>query len=135
MPATGRFYPDNFCSWFSHANESAHPGYYQVYLDRYHVNAELTSTLRCGFHRYTFRADDEKRLIVDITRSNNRPRTWKIEKSGANTFQGFQDGGSIYFYAVVNHDVSEVSIQKDFRHQIAVVDFLNNKGSRALGSK
>ena len=133
MPATGRFYPDNFCSWFSHANESAHPGYYQVYLDRYHVNAELTSTLRCGFHRYTFRAGDEKRLIVDITRSNNRPRTWKIEKSGANTFQGFQDGeGRIYFYAVANHDVSEVSIQKDFRHQIAVVDFLNNKGSRAL---
>jgi len=136
LPATGRFYPDNFCSWFSHDNESAHPGYYQVYLDRYHVNAELTSTLRCGFHRYTFRPEDEKRLIVDITRSNNRPREWRIQKAGANSFEGFQDGeGRIYFYAVANHDVSEVSIQKDHRHQIAVVDFHHNKGSRALELK
>ncbi len=136
MPATGRFYPDNFCSWFDHRNESAHPGYYQVYLDRYHVNAELTSTLRCGFHRYTFRPEDEKNLIVDITRSNNRVRNWKIEQSGKNTFEGYQDGeGRIYFYAVANHDVKEVALRKDHRHEIAVVSFNNNKGVQPLEVK
>jgi len=51
MPVTGRVNPDDYSSTFSHKNESAHPGYYQVYLPRYDVNAELTSTLRCAFHK------------------------------------------------------------------------------------
>ena len=43
--------PGNYCSGFSHEKESAYPGYYQVYLERYKVNAELTSTLRCAYHK------------------------------------------------------------------------------------
>ena len=42
MPVTGDVDPDNYCSPFNHKNESAHPGYYQVFLPRYGVNAELT---------------------------------------------------------------------------------------------
>lgn len=38
---------------FSHKNESAKPGYYQVKLDN-GVNCELTSTLRNGYHKYSF---------------------------------------------------------------------------------
>ena len=53
LPATGAISADDYKSTFSHTKESAHPGYYQVYLDRYSVNAELTSTLRCAFHKYT----------------------------------------------------------------------------------
>ncbi len=34
------------CSRFSHDNEHAEPGYYQVYLQDYQINAELTSTQR-----------------------------------------------------------------------------------------
>lgn len=49
MPATGTFTADDYKSPFSHSNESAHPGYYQVYLERYGINAELTSTLRSAF--------------------------------------------------------------------------------------
>jgi putative alpha-1,2-mannosidase len=48
LPATGEINPDDFGSAFSHKNETAHPGYYQVFLERYNINAELTSTLRCG---------------------------------------------------------------------------------------
>ena len=46
LPVVGTIAPGNYCSGFSHEKESAHPGYYQVYLERYKVNAELTSTLR-----------------------------------------------------------------------------------------
>ena len=42
LPVVGDIVPSDFCSGFSHKNESARPGYYQVYLDRYNVNAELT---------------------------------------------------------------------------------------------
>jgi len=38
---------------FTHTNETASPGYYEVTLDN-GIHAELTATARCGFHRYTF---------------------------------------------------------------------------------
>lgn len=38
---------------FSHDNERASPGYYQVLLSN-GINAELTATERCGYHRYTY---------------------------------------------------------------------------------
>lgn len=133
LPVTGYFYPCNFASHFSHNNEEAKPGYYRVFLERYHVNAELTSTLRCAFHRYTFRAEDEKRLLIDITRNSGSPRRYNVEKAEGNSFQGFQDGeGRIFFYAVANHKVSGVQTVKDHKHQVAVVDFENNKGEKPL---
>jgi len=32
LPATGIISPDDYSSSYSHKNESAHPGYYQVFL-------------------------------------------------------------------------------------------------------
>lgn len=39
---------------FDHDGEKVNPGYHRVGLDRYNIFAELTSTTRVGFHRYTF---------------------------------------------------------------------------------
>lgn len=109
----GTIAPGNYCSGFSHEKESAHPGYYQVYLERYKVNAELTSTLRCAYHKYTFGKGDDKSLLVDIRRSNNDVRDWKIEKVDDNTFTGYQDGdGKIYFYAKTNYKIGQVEMVK-----------------------
>ncbi len=136
LPATGRFYPDNFCSFFTHERESASPGYYQVFLERYNVNAELTSTLRCGYHRYTYTKDGDKKLIVDITRSNNNPRRWEIEKSGERSFEGYQDGeGRIYFHVETSHKVESVDIRRDHRHTIAVVSFVDDGSDNTLELK
>ncbi len=44
-------------SKFSHSNEKAEPGYYSVRLDD-GIFAELTSTTRVGFHRYSFPASN-----------------------------------------------------------------------------
>ena len=38
---------------YSHSNESARPGYYQVLLNN-KINCEFTATSRNGFHKYTF---------------------------------------------------------------------------------
>lgn len=135
LPVTGIFYPRNFASHFSHRREEAHPGYYSVWLERYNVQAELTTTLRCAFHRYTFRPQDEKRLLVDITRNNGNPRHWDIRKSvsASNAFEGFQDGhGRIYFYATSSLPVKGVSMMKDNKHRVAVVDFEDNRGEAPL---
>ena len=135
LPVTGIFYPRNFASHFSHQREEAHPGYYSVWLERYQVQAELTTTLRCAFHRYTFRPEDEKRLLVDITRNNGNPRHWDIRKSehDGNAFEGYQDGhGRIYFYAVSSLPVQGVNMVKDNKHRVAVVDFRDNRGAAPL---
>lgn len=53
-------------SAFSHANETASPGYYAVTLDDAKVRAELTSTDRVAFHRYTYLGDGPAHLLVDL---------------------------------------------------------------------
>ncbi len=53
-------------SRFSHARETAQPGYYSVVLDDYGVKAELTVTERAGFHRYTFPKSDQGHILVDL---------------------------------------------------------------------
>lgn len=75
MPATGKLHivpgkekePDlGYRSRFSHKNEIAKPGYYSVLLDDYGIRAELTSTIRAGFQRYTFPRSDSARILIDL---------------------------------------------------------------------
>ncbi len=59
--------PDaGYRSRFSHDTESASPGYYAVTLADYGIRAELTSTLRAGFHRYTFPKSQQARILLDL---------------------------------------------------------------------
>lgn len=127
LPATGNFTTDDYCSPYSHKNESAQPGYFQVYLERYSVNAELTSSLRCAFHKYTFSNGQSKKLIADLSRSNERVRSWEINQEGENVFKGFQQiGEKMYFYAVANHTIKNIESQKSEKHEISVVNFADS---------
>ncbi len=133
LPITGAVSPSDYCSGYSHERESASPGYYQVYLDRYGVDVELTVTPRCAYHRYTYRADDDKRVLVDIRRSNNHVSEWDIYKVADNAFAGCQNGeGKIYFYASTNYPIDSLSMVKDDRHEVAVVDFLDSRSEKPL---
>jgi predicted alpha-1,2-mannosidase len=55
-----------FRSTFSHHHEIAKPDYYQVFLDEPKVLAELTTSTRVGMHQYTFSADEEAHIILDL---------------------------------------------------------------------
>ena len=124
LPITGEVSPSDFVSSYSHENESAHPGYYQVYLERYGINVEVTSTLRGGFHKYQFPKGEQKKLLADMTRTNNRVRSWSIDKEGNNCFSGFQDtGDKVHFYAVSNYPVNTIEQIKDNNHEVSVVIF------------
>jgi predicted alpha-1,2-mannosidase len=110
LPLSGKQTGTNYSSRFSHDNESAAPGYYQVYLQDYGINVQLTSTLRCGFHQYTFSATRDRKILFDLARANNRVRDWSIEQAGESAVQGFQDVGNdkIYFYATLNSAISNL---------------------------
>jgi len=126
LPVTGTISPDNYYSAYSHKNESAHPGYYQVYLERYSVNAELTSTLRCAYHKYTFKSGQSKKLMADLATSNERVRSWEIRQEGENVFKGFQQTGEkMYFYAVANHIIKNIDSLKNEKKTISIVNFID----------
>src|SRR5579871_2333613 len=69
MPGTGELHAQEglaaAASPYSHADEIVHPGYHKVYLQRYGITAELTSTARVGFHRYTFPAGSNSFIAFD----------------------------------------------------------------------
>ena len=124
LPATGAINPADFGSSFSHANESAHPGYYQVFLERYGINAELTSTLRCGYHKYTYKPGEPKKLIVNLAVSNERVRDWQFKQSGTNAFEGYQTAGEkVFFYAIANQPVTNIESLKGKGREVSVVNF------------
>lgn len=56
----------SYASGFSHKNETASPGYYSVFLDRYNVKAELTATTRAALYRFTFPKSNEAGFIIDV---------------------------------------------------------------------
>ena len=70
MPVTGDITPvdgpNHYFSKFSHDQEIVRPGYHKVLLNRYDITAELTSTTRVGFHRYTFPKDQNKQVIFNL---------------------------------------------------------------------
>lgn len=72
MPISGENNFDNhpqngYPSTFRHNKEIAEAGYYRVYLDKYDIQAELTATLRCALHRYTFpKNSKEGKVVIDL---------------------------------------------------------------------
>ena len=48
------------------STEEAPIGYYKVKLTDYDIVAELTSTTRCGFQRYTYPKDKDGRIMIDF---------------------------------------------------------------------
>ncbi|EJW97481.1 glycoside hydrolase family 92 [gut metagenome] len=68
-----------YASAFSHENESAEPGYYSVFLDRYQVKAELSASKRGAIHRYTFPASKEAGFIIDLDYSLQRQTNSEME--------------------------------------------------------
>src|SRR5450755_61122 len=130
LPVSGDVNPTDFASNFSHKNESSHPGYYQVYLERYGINAELTSTLRTGFHRYTYKDNTQsKKLIVNLAISNERITDWKFERDAVNAVKGYQTASEkVFFYAVFNYKIKHVEMLKGAKADLPVVTFVD--GSR-----
>lgn len=130
MPVSGnRIDADNFASRYSHDKEEAHPGYYRVHLTDYNIDVELTSTLRCGFHRYTFNGKGRRRVIADLTRSNNHVSEWSIQKQADNVFSGFQrtHEGCMYFYAVTSSPIERIYNQQGRRATVAMIDFAHGE--------
>jgi len=150
MPTTGKLQtqpgtegdPDaGYRSRFRHDTETASPGYYAVTLDDYGIRAELTSTTRAGFMRYTFPKAAQARILFDLltpTEYNYEVLEAKVTRVSDREIEGYskQRGGSwarwndytVHFVArtdkpfksmggwvgdEVQHDIQEISGKGD----------------------
>lgn len=59
-------------SGFTHEQESARPGYYQVMLAEEGIRAELTASARVGVHRYTYPHEGAAQVWLDLDHSANK---------------------------------------------------------------
>jgi predicted alpha-1,2-mannosidase len=66
-PGTADKPESGYRSRFSHETEKAVPGYYNVKLEDYDIDAELTAAEHVGFHQYTFPQSDDAHIILDLT--------------------------------------------------------------------
>ncbi|MGW3311878.1 GH92 family glycosyl hydrolase [Streptomyces sp. NPDC001073] len=81
LPTTGDVTQTDYAQYaaeFSHDDEHASPGYYQVGLTS-GIEAELTATARTGVQRYTFPATDKANVLLNAAQSLHSGVTSKVE--------------------------------------------------------
>lgn len=94
--------PDSgYRSRFSHDKESASPGYYQVYLSDYNINAEMTATERTGFYRFSYNSDSKYRNIIfdlvhHINGSGSRVQHAYYKMDDAYTVSGYRMTNAVW---------------------------------------
>ena len=114
-PATG-----SYALPFSHDDETAEPGYYQVGLEAPQgtIDAELTATVRSGLERFTFPQAGQASLVLDLsnnfTSRTGSELTVKTLDDGRVELFGTVAGGfngynyQLYFDAVTSKPVAGV---------------------------
>jgi len=107
-------------STFSHSNETASPGYYQVFLDDYDINVELTAGLRTGVQRYTFADKHLKGSVkIDLDYARNWDKTVATQLTfideytiaGYRKSTGWAKDQRVYFYSVFSQPIAHHGIK------------------------
>ncbi len=128
---------EDYSSSFSHTNEKAGAGWYEVFLDKHNIKSELTATTRVGYHRYTYQ-DNSAALIIDLEH-RDKLISGKIEKLGDYRIRGYRASEAwaknqqVYFEMVFSEPLTEFEIIKaeNTNHSQAIIKFAN-MGSKQL---
>ena len=86
---------------FSHDDEKAAAGYYQVRMQPWNINAEMTTTTRCGLLRYSFPAGKTANILLPLSYANTPTLSSNVRVvddhtvSGQVTSEAFYSGDSI----------------------------------------
>lgn len=105
-------------SSFTHDTEIAQPGYHKIVLDEYNITAELTSTTRVGFHKYTFPKTDSAYINFHTGAfiAHGGIDSSYVKKINNYEIEGFSllsgthrrpKPTYVYFVAKINHEIKE----------------------------
>ena len=133
MPTTGELLLTNgangnpgYSSKFSHENETAQAGFYQVFLEDYSVNVELTTSQRAGFHKYTFAENSLAQVVLDLEH-RDKLLDYKIESLDSNSIQGIRYSDNwarkqkVHFYIQFSKSFEDIKFNK--KRSIAGISF------------
>ena len=125
-------------SAFSKTTERAQPGYYRVRLDDYGIQAELTATTRCGFHKYTFPASDSSIIITDLVHGiSDKVTDASITIINDHAIEGYRRSTGwakdhiIYFYAEFSKPFAEGHISDASGKEINGNTYQSGEGVKA----
>jgi len=122
MPTTGPIHFNNgadgqagYSSHFSKTKERAEAGFYQVHLDDYNIDVELTATERVGFHRYRYPAGQTANLIVDMDHRDkwleaDLQMVGQQEVAGYRVSDAWARQQHVYFVARFSRPIQEMTI-------------------------
>ncbi len=139
----------SYASAFSHHHETASPGYYSVWLERYDVFAELTATHRAAIHRYTFPKSDSAGFVLDMDYTLQKHINTMMEVEvvnnttirGKKNTQGWALDQEIAFYAVfskpffctiLDDTVQVQTRQKTYPRKKVLLHFKTEAGEQVL---
>ena len=111
----------SYKSSYSHANEKASPGYYQLFLEDSNVNVELTTSKRTAYHKYTFKENDEQSIVVDLGFAINWDQATKTQItvedeytiSGYRFSTGWAKNQKVFFVAKFSKSIKNHTIYSD----------------------
>jgi len=91
MPSTGPIVTqvNDFMSPYSHAMEKASPGYYQVQLQQWGVNAELSATEHTGIARFTFPGGKTANILLPASHTLNNTSGASVRVVGDHRIEGY----------------------------------------------
>jgi predicted alpha-1,2-mannosidase len=101
LPTTGPVLSSDwrqFASAFDHGSEVAQPGYYEVRLDSYGVDAEMTASPRGGVQRYTFPPVPEANVLLDVGRNISGVHDSEVQVVDDRTVRGWVRGRYPVFF-------------------------------------
>ncbi|HEX6915646.1 MAG TPA: GH92 family glycosyl hydrolase, partial [Chitinophagaceae bacterium] len=118
MPFTGEVQWDKarYRSSFSHKNEKASPGYYEVLLDKHHIRAALTTSYRSGMHQYTFPANTRKGSVLIDLKHRDQVLDCSIEKINDREIRGHRRSRSwaqnqfFYFHIIFDQPIRDFEV-------------------------
>lgn len=130
-------YATGLYSLFRRSTEKVRPGYYAVHLDRYNVDVELTATKRVGFHKYTFPASDNAKVIIDLENGQcwDKPVNGYIRQesdtvvSGYRYSTGWAKDQRIFFTAVFSKPMKRFALETSNAFPAVYPEGLMNNGN------
>jgi len=127
-PGTAQHPESGYRSTFSHKNEVAEANYYKVKLDEPRVLAELTTSTRVGFHRYTFPESSEAHIILDLMAgiyNYDDKDIWTVVKvindtliTGYRQTNGWARTRTVYFAMTFSKPFKEYGTQNNDKAQV-----------------
>jgi len=129
---------EDYASKFNHDNETAIPGYHAVDLERYNIKAELTSSTRVGFHRYTFGEKEKAALLFNLNGllGPSLMKDGELKQTGEYTLEGKTVNAptmrrakdcTVFFHVELNEPIRSIVRDEETNNYLVNLDLSESK--------